>query len=130
MITVPTELITDLIEEDISFPRHIRLLSSRDFQLVFRDNYIRISDDKWVVLARRNKLPYARLGMAISKRVVKTAVMRNRMKRIVRESFRHNQQMLAGSDIVVMCREGVRQGNNRELFESINKHWKRILESA
>lgn len=127
---MPTELNTDLIEEGNSFPRHVRLLNSREFQLVFRDNQARASDNKWVLLARQNDLPYARLGMAISKRVVKTAVMRNRIKRIVRESFRHFQHQLAGMDIVVMCRDGVCQANNRELFESLNRHWKRVKDRA
>jgi ribonuclease P protein component len=121
---------TDLIEESHSFPRYIRLLTSRDFQLVFRDNQVRVSDNKWSLLARQNELTHARLGMAISKRVVKTAVERNRIKRIVRESFRHHQQQLAGLDIVVMCRDGVRQANNRELFLSLNRHWQRVTERA
>ena len=68
--------------------------------------------------------------MAISKRAVKTAVERNRIKRIVRESFRHHQQQLAGLDIVVMCREDVQKANNRELFESLNRHWHRVIERA
>ena len=127
---MPTKLITDLIEEGNTFPRHIRLLTSRDFQLVFRDNKIRVSDNRWSLLARQNNLTHARLGMAISKRVVKTAVERNRMKRIVRESFRHYQKQLAGLDIVVMCREGAIKANNRELFDSLNRHWHRVTERA
>lgn len=127
---MPTKLITDLIEEGNTFPRHIRLLTSRDYQLVFRDNKIRVSDNNWSLLARHNDLTHARLGMAISKRVVKTAVERNRIKRIVRESFRHHQQQLAGLDIVVMCRDGARQASNRELFESLNRHWQRVKERA
>lgn len=81
-------------------------------------------------MARQNNLTHARLGMAISKRVVKTAVERNRIKRIVRESFRHHQNQLAGLDIVVMCREGVIKANNRKLFDSLNRHWHRITERA
>ncbi|WP_455198190.1 ribonuclease P protein component [Kaarinaea lacus] len=127
---MPTKLITDLIEEGHTFPRHIRLLTSRDFQRVFRDNKVRVSDNMWSLLARDNDLGHARLGMAISKRVVKNAVQRNRIKRIVRESFRHHQQQLAGLDIVVMCRDGATQANNRELFSSLNRHWKRVIERA
>ncbi|WP_455218134.1 ribonuclease P protein component [Kaarinaea lacus] len=127
---MPTKLITDLIEEGQTFPRHIRLLGSRDYQLVFRDNSVRVSDNMWSLLARHNELGHARLGMAISKRVVKNAVQRNRMKRIVRESFRHHQHQLPGLDIVVMCRDGVNQANNRELFSSLDRHWKRVKERA
>jgi len=102
-------LTTVLIKEGFTFPRHIRLLSSREFQAVFRDKSSRSSDQRWTLLARPNTLENARLGMAISKRVLKNAVDRNRIKRIVRESFRCHQQELGGLDIIVMCRNEVKQ---------------------
>lgn len=125
-----TELTTDLIEEGHTFPRHLRLLSSRGFQTVFRDKTSRSSDQSWTLLARLNDLGHARLGLAISKRVIKTAVGRNRIKRIVRESFRLHQHQLIGLDVVVMCRDGVRQSPNKELFESLNRHWQRVMDRA
>lgn len=116
-----------MIKEGSTFPRHVRLLSSRDFQAVFRDKSSRSSDQRWTLLARPNTLENARLGMAISKRVLKNAVDRNRIKRIVRESFRCHQQELSGLDIVVMCRNEVKQLANEELFDSLNTHWQRII---
>jgi ribonuclease P protein component len=120
-------LTTVLIKEGFTFPRHVRLLSSRDFQTVFRDKSCRSSDQRWTLLACPNKLENARLGMAISKRVLKNAVDRNRIKRIVRESFRCHQRELSGLDIVVMCRDEVKQMSNEELFNSLNTHWQRII---
>lgn len=127
-VAVKSELTTILISEGHTFPRHVRLLSSRDFQAVFRDNTSRSSDQRWTLLARQNMLDDARLGMAISKRVLKNAVERNRIKRIVRESFRYHQQALGGLDIVVMCKGEVKQMTNGELFESLNRHWQRVTE--
>ena len=119
-----------MIKEGFTFPRHVRLLSSRDFQAVFRDKSSRSSDQSWTLLACPNRLEHARLGMAISKRVLKNAVDRNRIKRIVRESFRSHQQELNGLDIVVMCRGEVKQMANEELFNSLNKHWQRVSNRA
>jgi ribonuclease P protein component len=120
-------LTTVLIKEGFTFPRHVRLLHGRDFEAVFRDKSSRSSDNRWTLLARPNTLENARLGMAISKRVLKNAVDRNRIKRIVRESFRCHQQELSGLDIVLMCRNEVKQIANKELFDSLNTHWQRII---
>jgi ribonuclease P protein component len=123
-------LTTVLIKEGYTFPRHVRLLSSQDFQTVFRDNTSRSSDQNWTLLARQNNFNDARLGMAISKRVLNRAVDRNRIKRIVRESFRRHQQDLCGMDVIVMCKKGVKQMENIELFDSLNGHWARVKNSA
>ena len=125
-----SELTTVLIKQGHTFPRQLRLLSSRDYQAVFQNKTSRSSDQRWTLLVYPNKLENARLGMAISKRVLKNAVDRNRIKRIVRESFRCHQQELSGLDIVVMCRSEVKQMANEELFNSLNTHWQRIIGSG
>ena len=124
------KLTTEVLTEKTTFPRHVRLLSSRDFQAVFRDNTCRSSDRKWTLLVRHNDTGHARLGMAISKRIIKKAVVRNRMKRIVRESFRHHLQQLAGLDVVVMCRDGVIGSTNASLVASLESHWQRVAKRA
>ena len=82
--------------------------------------------DKWfTVLCRENKGGVARLGLAISKKHCRAATARNRIKRIVRESFRLNQAALAGLDVVVINQPAARTGNNRQLFDSLHGHWQR-----
>jgi ribonuclease P protein component len=84
------------------------------------------SRDKWfTVLCRENNGGGARLGLAISKKHCRAASGRNRIKRIVRESFRHHQEMLAGLDIVVMNQPAARSGDNRQLVDSLDDHWRR-----
>jgi len=109
------------------FPRRARLLNGRDFQNVFRRNTCKSTDRKLAVLARPNGLPHARLGLAISKRVDKTAVGRNRIKRLVRASFRLNQHALAGLDIVVLGRDGAPGSTNAQLHSSLQAHWQRLI---
>ncbi len=82
------------------------------------------SRDKWfTVLCRKNNLATARLGLAISKKQCKKATARNRLKRIIRESFRHHQDALEGLDIVVMNKVAATDERNTVLVDSLEKHW-------
>jgi ribonuclease P protein component len=57
-----------------------------------------------MVYVRPNGLSQARIGIIASKRVAPRAVDRNRMKRMVRETFRSMRRLLAGIDVVVQPR--------------------------
>lgn len=107
------------------FPRRARLTGKNAFAAVFAQP-IKSSDRYLTVLARPNGLGYPRLGLAISRKVAKSAVMRNRIKRIIRESFRYSQPWLGGLDCVVMGRAGVTAQDNAMLFTSLQRHWRRI----
>jgi len=99
-----------------------RLLSAEAFSRVFEK--ATRSRDKWfTVLCRDNQKNHARLGLAISKRNCRFATGRNRIKRIVRESFRQHQASLAGLDVVVINQAAARAAGNRQLFDSLATHW-------
>lgn len=51
--------------------------------------------------ARKNRMPIARLGLVVTKKGNRTAVRRNRIKRMIRARFRDQQSELAGYDIIV-----------------------------
>jgi ribonuclease P protein component len=106
-------------------PRTARLLNKVQFQQVFDDPRKSI-DPYFTVLARRNAGPQARLGLAIAKKCARRAVDRNRLKRLVRESFRTERQGLPGLDLVVMCRRDAVAADNAQLVVSLAKHWARI----
>jgi ribonuclease P protein component len=80
-------------------------------------------DQYFTVLYRSNELAYSRLGLAIAKKIVRRAVARNRLKRIVRESFRTAGRQLNGLDIVIMARHRAEAALNAELFNSLDNHW-------
>jgi ribonuclease P protein component len=82
------------------------------------------------VLAIPNSLPHARLGTTVSLRNAGCAVQRNRIKRLVRESFRQHQDMLNGWDVVVLVRPGVATRSNLQLFTSLENHWRTIANHA
>lgn len=83
------------------------------------------------MLARRNdRRETARLGLAIAKKHVRLAVDRNRVKRLIRESFRRQRNSLKGLDIVVLARPGIEKVDNPTLFASLQQHWQRLRKQA
>jgi ribonuclease P protein component len=76
---------------------------------------------------RNNELGHARLGLAISKRVSKRAVERNRIKRLLRESFRRIQHQLPAIDLMVMAREQAAGVPGPQLLAELDGLWKKLL---
>ncbi|MEO1202739.1 MAG: ribonuclease P protein component [Pseudomonadota bacterium] len=105
------------------FPRSRRLTTRRDFSRVFRDAG-RSRDRLFTVLARRNCGAGARLGVAVSRKTDKRAVARNRIKRHIRESFRHAS--LPSIDIVVISQPAAGKASARSVRESLTRHWARL----
>ncbi|WP_455209342.1 ribonuclease P protein component [Kaarinaea lacus] len=108
------------------FTRQHRLLHSREFQQVFNNTQCKSADQLLILLAAQNDCNRTRLGLALSKKRVKTAVDRNRLKRLVRESFRRHQQGLPSIDIVVIAQTRAAQASNQEIFNSLEVHWKNL----
>ena len=79
------------------------------------------------MIASSNGLGYPRLGLAISRKKVRSAANRNRLKRLLREGFRHNKEQLGGLDIVIAASGTHARINNKTINESINKHWKKLI---
>ena len=84
------------------FSRAQRLLTPQDYRPVFESPQVHVRHTIFKVLARQNAWSHSRLGVVISKKHVRKAVHRNRMRRQVRETFRLSQQKLIGMDIVVL----------------------------
>ncbi|RKF22253.1 ribonuclease P protein component [Alginatibacterium sediminis] len=109
-----------------SFGRELRLLTPMHFKHVFSDP-LRVGTPQLLLLAKPNQEQHPRLGLAISKKSIKLAVGRNRVKRLVRESFRLHQQQLPNVDIVAISKPGAAQLSNAELAKLLEKSWQRLL---
>jgi len=108
-----------------SFPRHARLLKPAEYSRVFK-NPVRSSDRLLTILAVSNDSCHARLGLAISKKNAKRAVDRNRIKRLVRESFRLNMHKMPDIDLVVMAKPVTKNADNQQILQSLQQHWNRL----
>lgn len=113
-----------LVSQD--FSRNKRLLTPRQFKEVFDSPTGKIPGKNVLLLARDNHLEHPRLGLVIGKKSVKLAVERNRLKRLIRESFRLQQDLLSGWDIVIVARKGLAELDNAELTRQFGKMWKRL----
>ena len=112
-----------------TFPRSARLLSSIDYGHVFKKP-VKSKDRCFILLATINNGSNSRLGLAISKKTVRKAVERNRIKRLVRDSFRHVRHELTGIDVVVMAVRGLDERKNQEILASLSNHWKQLVQKC
>jgi ribonuclease P protein component len=107
------------------FSREQRLLSPSHFTFVFNDAIPAVSA-KFTVLARINQKSHPRLGITLAKKRVRKAHDRNRLKRLIRESFRHKAANLPNIDIIVVGKSGADKLTNKEVFLTLEKLWQKI----
>lgn len=88
-----------------------------EFSSVFRFRCVRTMSGV-DFLSAPNGLDYSRLGMIVPKKILATAVARNRVKRLIRESFRLNQTALAGLDVVARIRSKVDEAKLMDALKS------------
>ncbi len=109
----------------LTFPKSSRLLKPGDYGKVFDDVQIRVPHRNFLILATPNTLGHARIGLVFSKKNLKLAVQRNRVKRRVRETFRHQTDYPA-MDIVVLGRRGLAELDNATLNATLTELWSRL----
>ena len=85
----------------LSFPKKRRLASNRQFKAVL-DHGRRAGDPLLTLYLAPNACGYPRLGVSVGKSAG-NAVVRNRLKRLLREAFRQSQDRIPpGFDYVLM----------------------------
>jgi ribonuclease P protein component len=110
------------------FTKAQRLLTATDYSNVFDNNSLRVSARHFLILAyKKPDNESGRLGLVIAKKNVKLASQRNRIKRLIRESFRLRQNELKELDIVVLARRGLDQKNNTQISDELTRLWNALL---
>jgi len=85
----------------LSFPKNKRLISNSQFKTVLARGR-RKSNGVLTLYMMANGLEYSRLGVSVGKSY-DNAVVRNRLKRLMREAFRQNQHRIpVGFDYLLM----------------------------
>ncbi|MBD1559211.1 ribonuclease P protein component [Vibrio sp. S9_S30] len=108
-----------------AFNRELRLLTPEHYKNVFQQAH-RAGSPHFTIIARENSLSHPRLGLAVPKKQIKTAVGRNRFKRLARESFRLSQHQLPSKDFVVIAKKSAQDLSNEEMFKLFDKLWHRL----
>jgi len=94
--------------------RRYRITENKRFQEIRRRGRS-YSDRQLVLCLLQNDLPYSRFGFSVSRRIG-NAVVRNRIKRRLREALRLRQESIKpGWDLVLIARRPIRSMGYREM---------------
>lgn len=113
----------------LGFPASRRVLRKADFDTAFRQGR-RLGDPLLSLVLRPNGLGHPRLGVALAAKVVGNAVARNRLRRIIRDSFRLAQHRLPAADLVVGARAGVRDAPAPKIRASLDALWSKAAHAC
>ena len=100
------------------------LRKASDFVLLTKQARI-FKDSDFLIRYLNNHQGHARLGMAISRKRVKHAVKRNRIKRIIRETFRKYRLRLPNKDYMVSYRGAQDRIDALILHKKLMHFWER-----
>ncbi|NWG30439.1 MAG: ribonuclease P protein component [Rhodocyclaceae bacterium] len=110
----------------LGFGRAFRLLRPQEFAAVFSAR--RTSrGTRFVLHYKENGLPHPRLGLVIPKKLARTAVLRNAIKRQAREAFRLNRPGLPAFDLVLRLVQPVTLGEKSDWRVEIGELFGRFV---
>jgi ribonuclease P protein component len=97
---------------DQHFTKQQRLLKAADYGAVFEAADFKVSAPALLILARDTRHDQARAGLVVSKKNAGCSVSRNRIKRLLRETFRKRAAAFVALDLVFMARPGLSHMDN------------------
>ena len=104
------------------------LKTAQQFKATFQHGNA-VKNKYFTLIYAPNQLKHPRLGFAVAKNKVKKAVMRNTVKRWVKESFRLYKQQICAVDIVFLATVKTPQLTSKDLFTALEKIWDTQLNS-
>ena len=106
-----------------------RLRSKPQFDAVYASGR-RIDDRFFALRVKPNGLEHPRVGLAVAVKTAGNAVRRNRLRRLVRESFRLAQAGLPAVDIVVAAKFAAAEAPGASLRASLATLWQRVASTC
>ncbi len=111
--------------ERLKFPAARRLRRKREFDQLYARG-TRLGNSHFGIIVQPNALGLARLGLAVASKPFGGSVPRNRIRRLIRESFRLRQHELPDVDLVVSARPGARAASPAQLRASLDGLWDKV----
>lgn len=96
-----------------------------EFKAVLKGS-LRWRDDFFSIYALPNPHPHGRLGVVVSRKTSPRAVVRNRVKRQIREAFRGRQEKLEGLDFVVVAGPKAGRVQTASLRDALQQLWEKV----
>lgn len=113
-----------MVDTAATFPKTARMRKRAEFlQLASAQHKTTVRG--FLVVWRENNLQAARLGITASKKIG-CSVVRNRVKRYLREFFRHNRLGMAAVDVNVIARRESAQMMYSDIVQELNKAFRLI----
>jgi ribonuclease P protein component len=117
--------VTTHASERARFRRAQRLRRPAEFREVYSGGR-RIGSEMFAANVLANGLDTARLGLSVAVRAMGGAVGRNRVRRLIRESFRLHRNALPALDIVITTRPAARSASGQALRLDLEKLWRKV----
>lgn len=105
------------------FSRQRRVTQKKAYAALFQAAK-KCHSELFIALHSKNDDLPARLGLAVSKKKIRLAVNRNRVKRMIRESFRRH--VLHGFDVVIIAKKDPTELSNQKLFDDLAGLWEKL----
>ncbi len=102
-----------------------KLVEQQDIQLVYRQGK-RLSTPYFILAFHRNTVDNPRLCISVGRKHIARAVDRNRIKRIIRESFRQHRATLKNIDIIIIINKRVLTLDKKALRQWIDQQWQKL----
>ena len=107
-------------------PKKHRLRKRKDFERVAEKGKL-LTKDFLVLKAAKNNLKLTRVGSVVSRKISRKAVLRNKVKRKLREAVRGNiRKIKLGYDLIFFTKKGI----ERKSFSEIKKMVEDLLVRA
>ena len=84
-------------------------------------------DETFSVFYIKNKTNSCRLGVSLPKKIIAKATKRNKIKRIIKNSFNVFFQATKGIDVVVRAKKEPQTNTSDKILQSLEQHWKTIV---
>jgi len=108
-----------------SFPKNRRILKRKDFIRISKQGK-KVLTNYFIAIITKGAGYNNRIGITASKKVG-NAPQRNRIKRLIREYFRHRIEKETGTkDIIIIARKGIVSLSNKEINSELEKIFSKI----
>jgi len=101
-----------------SYLKTERLRKSQDYKRVAKMG-CKYTTPHFVILVQKNTLNKPRLGLTVSRRVG-NAVIRNTLKRHLKEYFRKNKNFLKNNDYLIIARHNSKRLSSRSIINELS----------
>lgn len=107
------------------FQKHERLLKRADFLRVSGQGH-KFHTNNFIILWKDSSISAVRIGITVSGKVG-NAVMRNRIKRAIREFYRENKGLFAPVDYNIVAKKGAAHLGSSEISQELGRAMQSLL---